>query len=82
MRLTKVKTFVERKNEEALLLQKKEEQIKSILSTAKNNPQFTKLINYSITSLEKLISPDNSDKHINIYSIIKLDGIKDKAIDI
>jgi len=76
MRLTKVKTFVERKNEEALLLQKKEEQIKSILSTAKNNPQFTKLINYSITSLEKLISPDNSDKHINIYSIIKLDGIK------
>ena len=46
------------------------------MNTAKSNPQFTKLINYSLTSLEKLISPDNSDKYSNIHSIIKLDGIK------
>ena len=76
MKMTKVKTVVERKNEEALSLQKKEETIKNVLNTAKSNPQFTKLINYSLTSLEKLISPDNSEKYINIYSIIKLNGIK------
>ena len=74
--MTRIKTFIERKNEESLLLKKKEEQIKNTLATAKNNPKFTKLINYSMTSLEKLISPDNSEKYINIRSIIKLDGIK------
>ena len=76
MKMTKVKTFIEKKNEEALLLQKREEEIQNTLNTAKSNPQFTKLINYSLTSLEKLISPDNSDKYSNIHSIIKLDGIK------
>ena len=74
--MTRIKTFIERKNEESLQLKKKEEQIKNTLATAKNNPKFTKLINYSMTSLEKLISPDNSEKYINIRSIIKLDGIK------
>ena len=76
MKMTKVKTYVERKNEEALALQKKEEIIKNNLITAKSNPQFTKLVNYSLSSLEKLISPDNSEKYINIYSIMKLNGIK------
>ena len=76
MRASKVKSFVQRKNEEALLLQKKEESIKTTLDTAKNNPQFIKLINYTLTTLENLIASDNSEKYINIYSIIKLNGIK------
>ena len=58
------------------MLQKKEHAIINALSTAKNNPKFEKLINYSLTSLESLISPDNSEKYINIYSIMKLGGIK------
>ena len=72
----RVKSFVERKNEEAELLQKKEQQIKQQLTTIKNNQKFSKVINISLITLENLISKDNSEHLINIKLIIKLNGIK------
>ena len=72
----KVKTFLERKNEEAASLQKKEEQIKEILNTIKSNSKFAKLIEFSLENLNKLFSPDYSEKYINVKSTMKLDGIK------
>ena len=72
----RVKSFVERKNEEAELLQKKEQKIKQQLTTIKNNQKFSKVINISLITLENLISKDNSEHLINIKLIIKLNGIK------
>ena len=72
----KVKTFLERKNEEAASLQKKEEQIKEILNTINSNSKFAKLIEFSLENLNKLFSPDYSEKYINVKSAMKLDGIK------
>ena len=72
----RVKSFVERKNEEAELLQKKEQQIKQQLTTIKNNQKFSKVINISLITLENLISKDNSEHLINVKLIIKLNGIK------
>ena len=72
----KVKTFIERKNEEAALLHKKEEQIKEILNTIKGNSKFAKLIEFSLENLNKLFSPEYSEKYINVKSSMKLDGIK------
>ena len=72
----KVKTFLERKNEEAASLQKKEEQLKEILNTIKSNSKFAKLIEFSLENLNKLFSPEYSEKYINVKSTMKLDGIK------
>ena len=72
----RVKSFIERKNEEAELLQKKEQQIKQHLITIKNNPKFLKVLNIELISLQNLISQENSDYFINIHLIMKLDGIK------
>ena len=72
----RIKSFIERKNEEALLLLRKEQQIKEHLKTIKNNAKFIKGLNLTLITLENLISKDNSDYFINIHSIIKLKGIK------
>ena len=72
----RVKSFIERKSEEAELLQKKEQQIKQHLNTIKNNPKFFKVLNISLNIIENLISIENLEYIINIHCLMKLGGIK------
>ena len=55
----RIKSFIERKNEEAELLIKKETQIRQLLKTIKNNSKFLKGLTLPLISLENLISKEN-----------------------
>ena len=72
----RIKSFIERKNEEAQILHKKEQQVKQELTTIKNNCKFSKALTMPLNTLQNLISQENSDHFININSLIKFHGIK------
>ncbi len=56
-------------------LQQKEETINSVLTSAKDNPKFVKLIIFTLNSLEGFVSPPNREIRLNSSIIIRLEGI-------
>jgi len=71
----RVKTYEQIKKEQELQIKQKQKAIKDILTSAKNNPKFAKLLSYSFTSLDKMITPPNSDARLNAKLIIEMGGI-------
>ena len=71
----KAKSYAQLKAEKAAQLKKKEEHITSILTSAKNNPKFVKMLVYSLNSIEALITPPNFEIRTNAKLIIKQGGI-------
>jgi hypothetical protein len=49
----------------------KEETIKSVINTVKQNPKFIKLLVYSLNSMDNLVSPPNRDIRLNAKIIIR-----------
>ena len=56
--------------------EKKKKAIMDILTSAKNNPKFGKLLTYSFNSLDKMITPPGSDVRLNAQLIIETGGIE------
>ena len=71
----KVKTFEQRKREKQAELKKREDNIQNVLDSAKNNPKFIRLLNYSLNSIDNLITPPNPDIKFNAKIIIQKGGI-------
>ena len=71
----KVKSFEQRKREKQAELKKKEDNIQNVLDSAKNNPKFVRLLNYSLNSLDNFITPPNHDIRQNAKIIIEKGGI-------
>ena len=72
----RVKTYEQIKKERAAMIKQKQKAINDILITVKNNPKFAKLLSYSFTSLDKMITPPNSDVRLNAKLIIESGGIE------
>ena len=56
-------------------MRQKEETINTVLTTAKDNPKFVKLLIYTLNSLEGFVSPPNREIRINASIIIRLEGV-------
>ena len=56
-------------------MRQKEETISTVLTTAKDNPKFVKLLIYTLNSLEGFVSPPNREIRINASIIIRLEGV-------
>ena len=63
------------KKENDPLINSRRKAIKDALTSAKNNPKFTKLLSYSFGSLDKMITPPQSDARLNAKLIIEEGGI-------
>ena len=72
----RVKTYEQIKKEQEASMKQKQKAINDVLTSAKNNPKFAKLLSYSFTSLEKMITPPNSDARLNAKLIIEGGGIE------
>ena len=72
----RVRTYEEIKREQALIKEKKKKAINDILTSTTNNPKFAKLLAYSFTSLDKMITPPGSDVRLNAQLIIECGGIE------
>ena len=72
----RVKSYEQIKREQEAMKEKKKKAIMDILTSAKNNPKFAKLLSYSFTSLDKMITPPNSDVRLNAKLIIESGGIE------
>ena len=58
------------------MIKQKKKAITDVLTSAKNNPKFAKLLSYSFTSLDKMITPPNSDARLNAQLVIESGGIE------
>ena len=72
----RVKTYEQIKREQEAVIKQKQKAINDVLTSAKNNPKFAKLLSYSFTSLDKMITPPNSDVRLNAKLIIESGGIE------
>ena len=72
----RVKTYEQIKREQEAMIKQKQKAINDVLTSAKNNPKFAKLLTYSFTSLDKMITPPNSDARLNAKLIIEGGGIE------
>ena len=72
----RVKSYEQVKKEKEALLNTKRKAINDILTSAKNNPKFAKLLSYSFGSLDKMITPPQSDVRLNAKLIIEQGGIE------
>ena len=61
----RVKTYEQIKRQQEAVIKQKQKAINDVLTSAKNNPKFAKLLSYSFTSLDKMITPPNSDVRLN-----------------
>ena len=52
-------------------MKKKQDTIQTVLDSAKKNPKFIKLLQYSLNSLENFITPPNREIRVNAKIIIK-----------
>ena len=52
-------------------LQQKEETIKNVLQTVKQNPKFLRMLNFSLNSLETFVSPPNFEIKQNAKILLK-----------
>ena len=57
------------------MTRQKEETLRTVLTSAKDNPKFIKLLIYSLNSLENFITPPNREIRINASIIIRLEGV-------
>ena len=71
----RVKSYEQVKKEKEAQLNTKRKAINDILTSAKNNPKFAKLLSYSFGSLDKMITPPQSDVRLNAKLIIEQGGI-------
>ena len=67
----RIKTFDERKKERDVDKQKREKSIQNVLDSAQNNPKFTRLLNFSLNSIDNLISPLNREFRLNAKMLIQ-----------
>ena len=72
----RVKTYEEIKREQQAIKEKKKRAINDILTSTTNNPKFAKLLSYSFTSLDRMITPPGSDVRLNAQLIIECGGIE------
>ena len=72
----KVKSYDQIKREQEAVIKQKQKAINDVLTSAKNNPKFAKLLSYSFSSLDKMITPPNSDAKLNAKLIIESGGIE------
>ena len=72
----RVKTYEELKKEREAMIKQKQKTINDILTSATNNPKFAKLLTYSFTSLDRMITPPGSDVRLNAKLIIEAGGIE------
>ena len=56
-------------------MKQKEENIGTLLTTTKNNPNFAKLLIFTLNTLENYISPPNREIRVNASVIIRLEGV-------
>ncbi|MBP3801733.1 MAG: hypothetical protein J6I85_06920, partial [Clostridia bacterium] len=72
----RVKSYEQVKKEKEAQLNTKRKAINDALTSAKNNPKFAKLLSYSFSSLDKMITPPQSDARLNAKLIIEQGGIE------
>ncbi len=72
----RVKSYDQIKREQEAVIKQKQKAINDVLTSAKNNPKFAKLLSYSFSSLDKMITPPNSDAKLNAKLIIESGGIE------
>ena len=72
----RVKSYDQVKREQEAQLNTKRKAIKDALTSAKNNPKFAKLLSYSFSSLDKMISPPESDIRTNAKLIMEQGGLE------
>ena len=56
-------------------MKQKEETIGGLLTTTKNNPNFAKLLIFTMNTLENFVSPPNREIRVNASVIIRLEGV-------
>ena len=71
----RVKSYDQIKREQEAAIKQKQKAINDVLTSAKNNPKFAKLLSYSFSSLDKMITPPNSDARLNAKLIIESGGL-------
>ena len=57
------------------VMKQKEETIGTMLTTTKNNPNFFKLLIFTLNSLENFVSPPNREIRVNAGVMIRLEGV-------
>ena len=57
------------------VMKQKEETIGTMLTTTKNNPNFFKLLIFTMNSLENFVSPPNREIRVNASVMIRLEGV-------
>ena len=57
------------------IMKQKEETIGTMLTTTKNNPNFFKLLIFTLNSLENFVSPPNREIRVNASVMIRLEGV-------
>ena len=62
---TNAKPLSSIKEQRLKAMRQKEETISTVLTTAKDNPKFVKLLIYTLNSLEGFVSPPNREIRIN-----------------
>ena len=71
----RVKSYDQIKREQEAVIKQKQKAINDVLTSAKNNPKFARLLSYSFESLDKMITPPQSDARLNAKLIIEQGGI-------
>jgi len=71
----KPKTFSKLQEEKLKIMKQKEETIRTMLNTTKKNPNFVKLLIFTLNNLENYVSPPNREIRINANIIIRLEGV-------
>ena len=64
------------KQEKERMLNQKHENVKGLIDTIKNKPKFIKLLEYSLNSIDLMITPPNRDLRINSKVIIEEEGVE------
>ena len=53
------------------MIKQKEDTLRTVILSAKDNPKFIKLLKYSLNSLEGFVSPPNREIRLNATIIIR-----------
>ena len=53
------------------MIKQKEDTLRTVITSAKDNPKFIKLLKYSLNSLEDFVSPPNREIRLNATIIIR-----------
>ena len=71
----KPKTLSKLQEARLKVMKQKEETIGTMLTTTKNNPNFFKLLIFTLNSLENFVSPPNREIRVNASVMIRLEGV-------